>query len=273
MTGTKLNKFDLMLCEYVLSNIRSHMSKPAFNEYVTETLEPATLDYLTALGNEDRCKPLLLTEWELFDIASNFEGGPDEFDRPWEPHERVHSRAITGVKEIRDALASTYADEWASRSAEYATQLERGSTQLSGGIGVIRTWVGEVRRYLRVMGATNFLTYAEGSFPTPACPEPPVTSAPASHTTSNSQQGGDAVLTAIVEVRDLLVSQRTVKDWYTTDEVAKILGRAEFTVREWARNGRINAEKKGSGRGKYQSWVVSHIELLRFERDGLLPIK
>jgi excisionase family DNA binding protein len=64
-----------------------------------------------------------------------------------------------------------------------------------------------------------------------------------------------------------------VKDWYTTEEAAKILGRAEFTVREWARNGRILAEKKGSGRGKFQSWVISHAELQRIQREGLLPIR
>ncbi len=67
-----------------------------------------------------------------------------------------------------------------------------------------------------------------------------------------------------------LVRQRTVKDYYDTEEMARIVGKAEFTVREWCRNGRIHAEKKGSGRGKYQSWVVSHEELLRYHRQGLL---
>jgi excisionase family DNA binding protein len=69
-----------------------------------------------------------------------------------------------------------------------------------------------------------------------------------------------------------LVERQTVKDWYTIEDVAKMLGKAEFTVREWARNGRINAEKKGSGRGKFQAWVVSHAEVLRYEREGLLPL-
>lgn len=67
-----------------------------------------------------------------------------------------------------------------------------------------------------------------------------------------------------------LVERQTIKDWYGTDEVAKIVGKAEFTVREWCRLGRVNAEKRGSGRGKYQSWVVSHAELQRLQRDGLL---
>ena len=68
-----------------------------------------------------------------------------------------------------------------------------------------------------------------------------------------------------------LVERQTVKDWYTTEEAAKILGKAEFTVREWCRLGRINAEKKASGRGKYQAWVISHEELQRIQREGLLP--
>ncbi|HEV8058719.1 MAG TPA: helix-turn-helix domain-containing protein [Gemmataceae bacterium] len=71
-------------------------------------------------------------------------------------------------------------------------------------------------------------------------------------------------------LRDL-ARLRQEKEWYTTAEAADIVGRAEYTVREWARQGRIRAEKKGSGRGKYQSWVISRAELLRFQREGLLP--
>jgi hypothetical protein len=68
-----------------------------------------------------------------------------------------------------------------------------------------------------------------------------------------------------------MARQRAVKDWYSTDEVADVLDRDPFTVREWARNGRINAEKRRSGRGRYLAWVISHAELLRLQREGLLP--
>lgn len=68
----------------------------------------------------------------------------------------------------------------------------------------------------------------------------------------------------------LLVRERTVKDWYTTAEVADMLGKAEFTVREWCRLGRIHAEKRKSGRGAYPAWVVSREELIRYQRQGLL---
>ena len=69
-----------------------------------------------------------------------------------------------------------------------------------------------------------------------------------------------------------LVEKQTVKEWYSTEEVAKIIKRSEYRVRECCRQGRIKAEKKGSGRGRYQSWVISHAELQRIQKDGLLPV-
>ena len=70
-----------------------------------------------------------------------------------------------------------------------------------------------------------------------------------------------------------LVQQRMVKDWYTTAEIATILDKAEFTVREWCRFGRIRAEKRECGRGHSQEWIVSHEELTRYQNEGLLPIR
>jgi hypothetical protein len=70
-----------------------------------------------------------------------------------------------------------------------------------------------------------------------------------------------------------LVRRRAAKDWYSTDEVAGILGKAKFTVREWCRHGRVRCRKKNSGRGKHQSWVIPHEELLRLQREGLLPLE
>lgn len=84
----------------------------------------------------------------------------------------------------------------------------------------------------------------------------------------------DTVLHRLDEIQNtlnLLVQQRTVKEFYTTDEVAKLLGKRPFTVREWCRFGRIRCRKQNNGRGKYQSWVIAHEELLRIQREGLLP--
>jgi hypothetical protein len=69
-----------------------------------------------------------------------------------------------------------------------------------------------------------------------------------------------------------LLQRNTMKDYYTTAEVAKILGKAEFTVREWCRLGRVYAEKRQTGRGRTKEWMVSHQELTRIRNEGLLPI-
>ena len=81
-----------------------------------------------------------------------------------------------------------------------------------------------------------------------------------------------ARLERIEQTLTALVQQRAIKEWYGTDEVASLLGKDPFTVREWARHGRIHAEKRRSGRGRYLAWVISREELLRIQREGLLPL-
>ena len=73
----------------------------------------------------------------------------------------------------------------------------------------------------------------------------------------------DEKIIRIEQLLSSLLGQHKVRDWYTIEELAKNLGKAVFTVREWARLHRINAEKRGSGRGPFAEWVVSHQELLR----------
>jgi hypothetical protein len=68
-----------------------------------------------------------------------------------------------------------------------------------------------------------------------------------------------------------LLQQQTVKDWYTIAEAAEILGKAEFTVREWCRLGRVAAQKRPCGRGRSREWMIAHAELMRIQNEGLLP--
>ena len=70
-----------------------------------------------------------------------------------------------------------------------------------------------------------------------------------------------------------LVERQAVKEFYVIEEFARLVGREPFTCREWARHGRIRAEKKLSGRGAYARWVVPHAELLRYQKEGLLPVR
>ncbi|MGO9597028.1 MAG: hypothetical protein ACLP7Q_03310 [Isosphaeraceae bacterium] len=67
-----------------------------------------------------------------------------------------------------------------------------------------------------------------------------------------------------------LVERQAAKDFYTPEEFARLIGREAFTVREYCRLGRIRAQKKASGRGKHAAWAISHEELQRYQREGLL---
>jgi hypothetical protein len=58
---------------------------------------------------------------------------------------------------------------------------------------------------------------------------------------------------------------------YSVEEFARQVNRRPFTVREWCRLGRINASKSMTQSGPTTQWVISHEELERFRREGLLP--
>ena len=70
----------------------------------------------------------------------------------------------------------------------------------------------------------------------------------------------------------VLVDRQMVREWYSTDEFARMVGKAEFTVREWCRLRRVRAEKHGSGRalpglGHQPSRAAA------YQREGLLPLR
>lgn len=69
-----------------------------------------------------------------------------------------------------------------------------------------------------------------------------------------------------------LVERQLVREWYSTREFARLVGKAEFTIREYCRLGRLRAEKRQSGRGASLGWVISNAELERYRRHGLLPV-
>jgi hypothetical protein len=84
----------------------------------------------------------------------------------------------------------------------------------------------------------------------------------------------EAVLARLAQIESsigMFVHQQPAKKFYTTAEVATILDRAEWTVREWCRLGRVHAEKRPCGRGTSQEWIVSREELERIQNEGLLP--
>jgi hypothetical protein len=84
-------------------------------------------------------------------------------------------------------------------------------------------------------------------------------------------EGIEDRLSRIEAMLSALMERQIAKPHYTIEEFARLVGREPFTCREYCRLGRIRAEKKSSGRGKHACWVIAHEELLRFQREGLLP--
>ncbi len=61
----------------------------------------------------------------------------------------------------------------------------------------------------------------------------------------------DKRLARIEQLLTALVERQQIKEFYAVDEFARLAGRTPFTVREWCRQHRINAEKRSGGRGAH----------------------
>lgn len=80
-----------------------------------------------------------------------------------------------------------------------------------------------------------------------------------------------AIISRLDRLERLVVDQRTIKDFYSVGEVAKLLGRAKFTVSEWCRLGRVEATKRLCGRSGASEWMIAHAEVERVKNEGLRP--
>jgi hypothetical protein len=74
-------------------------------------------------------------------------------------------------------------------------------------------------------------------------------------------------------LRELVEQKQTAKEFFTTAEAAELLGKRPFTVREWCRHGRVNAEKRECGRGMEGEWMIQRSEIERIRNFGLLPLR
>ena len=75
----------------------------------------------------------------------------------------------------------------------------------------------------------------------------------------------------LVQIHGMLAQPKETREWYTVEEVAAMLGKTTYTVREWCRLGRINATKRSERRGGAELWSISAAEIARYKDEGLLP--
>jgi hypothetical protein len=59
------------------------------------------------------------------------------------------------------------------------------------------------------------------------------------------------------------------REWFSPEEVGRMIGRSAYTVRQWARLGRIAARKRSCGRGRSLAWEVHLSEIARYLDHGL----
>ena len=85
-------------------------------------------------------------------------------------------------------------------------------------------------------------------------------------------ESNQRLLRAIEDVIALIPASQPQR-WYSTGEFGELIDRSPYSVREWARLGRINSRKRPVGRGRRREWEISADELARYRNHGLLPIQ
>jgi hypothetical protein len=80
-------------------------------------------------------------------------------------------------------------------------------------------------------------------------------------------------LSSIHSIVRQLLDRTAIKSHYSVEEFSKLVGKVEFTVRQWCNLGRINAEKSMTRSGSATRWVISRDEYERYSREGLLPLQ
>lgn len=75
----------------------------------------------------------------------------------------------------------------------------------------------------------------------------------------------------VAQIQSMPASPKEARESYTVEEVGAMLHKTPYTVREWCREGRINATKRPERRGGAELWNISAAEVARYQNEGLLP--
>ena len=80
---------------------------------------------------------------------------------------------------------------------------------------------------------------------------------------------------AIGEIKQLMLKffGERQQSHFSTAQFGKIVGLSDWMVRQYCNLGRICATKTHTACGRHFRWSISKIELDRFQKEGLLPIR
>ncbi len=59
------------------------------------------------------------------------------------------------------------------------------------------------------------------------------------------------------------------REWFSPEEIGRMIGRTADCVRDWCRMGRIGARKRATGRGSYLAWEIHTDALAEYLDHGL----
>src|SRR5689334_3657309 len=68
----------------------------------------------------------------------------------------------------------------------------------------------------------------------------------------------------LAQIHSMPASPKAARESYTVEEIAEMLNKTPYTVREWCREGRINATKRSERRGGAELWNISAAEVARY---------
>lgn len=246
-----LIEYELRLSNYALATVARHLNSPQFIKWIAPRLGPPRrlYDLLCSMDMMPKLRACPLTDRELADLQRAIDPPPSGTQWIWEPYEPVHGYYMETVSEVRRLAPPRVLHDWSAACGQFADRLSATALPLDEGLDTVCDWIRMLRKVMRA---------CEGQ-------APQTTPAELTEPALDSQR-----LNRIETMVQSLLEQDSIKEWYNTAELAGLLGKAEFTVREWCRLGRIRAKKWAGGRGAHASWVVSHEELLRYRRDGLL---
>src|SRR3954468_18502715 len=80
----------------------------------------------------------------------------------------------------------------------------------------------------------------------------------------------DEMQATLNQIHGMIAGPKATREWDTVEEVAAMLNKTPYTVREWCREGRINATKRPERRGGAELWSISAAEVARYKDEGLL---